>query len=541
MAVSSMIAVLLPVVCMAVVSEDNPVIVGQTVIAGEINPLPGSTGWALTSHGIAEKLFTVNSAGELVGQVAQSTTKIDDFTWDVTLKPNYKFSDGTVVTPTHIVDCLTELNTENGAATSSVGTMTVTAIDANTVRIVSTKSTPTMMSVLAEWVFTVYLKKDDGSFIFTGPYAVETFEDDVKIDLMPNTYYSQANERPSLTIKKYADGDALATDLEAGTLDVAFHLPIDTLSALRQVSDLTIKSFEVSYHYMMFHNLRKSPLSDIKVRQAVDKAIDRTALQQVLAGGIGTRSLFPDNTPWFLDLGGAVSEKAAAEALLAEAGWILDTDGKRMKDGNPLTIKLVAYPQRPGLPIMQPLIKANLEAVGITVNDVVTDGSSWDGLDEILGANDFDLLMYAQNVLPAGDPAPYLNGQFRSTGSSNWMPGETISGLDSETVDGLLDELALASETSDRYAAAAAAHQAILDEVPVSNLVTPEWHVGLSSRMAAYEPYGSDYYIIHENLFVAPTPAPTAALTPSPPTEQDASGASHVCLSGFFLAILAHM
>jgi len=535
MAALSMIVVLLPAVCMAVVLEHDPVMVGQTFIAKEIDPLLDSTGWALTSHGIAEKLFTVNSAGELVGQVAESTTKIDDLTWDVRLKSNYKFSDGTVVTPTHIVDCLTELNTENGAAKSSVGDMTVTATDANTVRIVSTKSTPTMMSVLAEWIFTVYLKQADGSFIFTGPYAVEKFEDDVKIDLIPNTYYSQANERPKLTIKKYADGDALASALKAGTLDIAFHLPIGKLSELRQVSDLTIKSFEVSYHYMMFHNLRRWPLSDIKVRQAVDKLIDRTALQQELRGGKGTKSLFPDNTPWFLDLGGEIGDKAAAETLLDEAGWIVDTNGKRTKDGNPLTIKLVAYPQRPGLPIMQPLIKADLEGVGITVNDVVTDGSSWDGLDEILNNNDFDLLMYAQNVLPAGDPAPYLNGQFHSTGSSNWMTGKTISGLQSETVDKLLDDLALASDVSARYAAAAAAHEAILNEVPVSNLVTPEWHVGLSERLSAYEPYGSDYYIVHENLFVR-TPAPTPAPTPGP---QDVDGASQACLSGLFVASIS--
>merc|ERR1719379_2549643 len=99
------------------------------------------------------------------------------------------------------------------------------------------------------------------------------------------------------------------------------------------------------------------------------------------------------------------------------------------------------------------------------------------------------------------------------------MTSETICGLGSGTVDGLLDELALASGVSDRYAAAAAAHRAILDEVPVSNLVTPEWHVGLSSRMSEYEPYGSDYYIIHENLFVR-TPAPTPVPPPTAAPEE---------------------
>ena len=36
--------------------------------------------------------------GAIVPQVAQSVKKVDEFTWEVTLKSGYKFSDGTVVT-----------------------------------------------------------------------------------------------------------------------------------------------------------------------------------------------------------------------------------------------------------------------------------------------------------------------------------------------------------------------------------------------------------------------------------------------------------
>jgi len=40
----------------------------------------------------------------------------------------------------------------------------------------------------------------------------------------------------------------------------------------------------------------------------------------------------------------------------------------------------------------------------------------------------------------------------------------------------------------------------------VSNLVTPYWHVGLSQRMSTYQPWGSDYYVIRPDLFVAQAP-----------------------------------
>lgn len=109
--------------------NDEPVVVGQTFLAGSTDPTSGSTPWALTSHGIAEKLFTVNQDGELVGQVAESVTKVSKFVWDVTLKSGHKFSDGTLVDAQHVADCLMEQNLQNTNAQSSLGTMAVTAME----------------------------------------------------------------------------------------------------------------------------------------------------------------------------------------------------------------------------------------------------------------------------------------------------------------------------------------------------------------------------------------------------------------------------
>ena len=42
---------------------------------------------------------------------------------------------------------------------------------------------------------------------------------------------------------------------------------------------------------MMFHNTRKRQLADVRVRQALDLAVDRKRLSQELRGGHATRSL----------------------------------------------------------------------------------------------------------------------------------------------------------------------------------------------------------------------------------------------------------
>ena len=330
-------------------AASEPIVVGKTFMAGSVDPTSGSTGWALTSHGVSENLFTVNKDGEIVGQVAEPVSKVSELIWDVTLKSGYKFSDGTDVTAQAVADCLSELNSVNSNAQATIGTMTVTAPSATVVRIESTISTHIMDSVLAEWVFTIY-KTDGSDYVFTGPYKIESFVAGDYIDLVPNTHYidSKHGERHPIKIKRYGSSDLAAAAI-AGEVDVGFHLPADatTLADVRAASGVHVRTFEVGYHYMMFHNIGQSSgraINDVKVREAIDLAVDRSALSQALAGGHGTRSLFPDTSPYYQDnLGVTHGDLTAAGAKLDEAGWTLDTTtGKRMKNGEALTVDLFA-------------------------------------------------------------------------------------------------------------------------------------------------------------------------------------------------------
>ena len=231
---------------------EGPVIVGQTFLANNQDPTDGSAPWSLISHGIAEKLFTVNEEDKIVPQIAASVKKVEGIVqevalgeevivWEVKIKDSYKFSDGTSVNAEHVASCLTELNEKNSAASSSLGKMTVTPMDDLTLRIESERPTHVMDAVLAEWVFAIYYKDGDGNFVFTGPYKIDNFAED-HIDLSPNRYYdTQSLDRPSIEIKKFADGHDLAKGVENGELDIAFHLPIDTLSELRKADGVKVK------------------------------------------------------------------------------------------------------------------------------------------------------------------------------------------------------------------------------------------------------------------------------------------------------------
>ena len=42
--------------------------------------------------------------------------------------------------------------------------------------------------------------------------------------------------------------------------------------------------------------------------------------------------------------------------------------------------------------------------------------------------------------------------------------------------------------------------QIISEDLPVIYLVDPQWHIAVSDKLANYEPYNGDYYVVNAEL-----------------------------------------
>jgi peptide/nickel transport system substrate-binding protein len=205
-------------------AEPANVTVAQTFITPSLDPAESWSGWALTSHGVSENLFTVNREGKLVPLLADTIDRQSDGSWRVTVKHGVKFSDGSPLTAADVAAALNGTVEKSVTARAFAGRLTVTALDATTISIVSERPTPVMSSVLAEWTFVVY-KFSNGTPIFTGPFEVKSFEPGAKAQLEPNSYYPGAEKRPAITLQQVADPQSLALGFKSGEFDLAFNLP----------------------------------------------------------------------------------------------------------------------------------------------------------------------------------------------------------------------------------------------------------------------------------------------------------------------------
>ena len=478
----------LPFTSAPVVAET--VTVGQTFLASGLDPAEGSTGWALVTHGIAEQLFTVSREGEVVPNLATSASRNADDSWTVELAPDRYFSDGTPVTAEHVAAALNRTGEANASARATAGRLTFQAVDGDTLTVTSEQPTAILPSILAEWAFPVYLETE-GAPLFTGPFAVKSIEAGSAIEMVPNAYYEDAADRPEVTIRRIADGQSLALAFASGEVDLAFNLPVETLTMFEESDGHSVVSFPVAYQYMMWMNTRGPILGDVQVRRAIDLAINRDDLVVAARAGQPATGAFSDVYPFAAE-GTLPHDPAVSARLLDEAGWVVGDDGVRTRDGERLELTLWAYPQRPDLVTFQPVIRAALADLGIAVTTQVTESPS-----DHAGSGDFDLFLWAQHTAPAGDPGLFLSLFLETDAARNY------SGWSSAAYDEVIAELRLAAEPADRIALARKAQELIADEAPVSFLVTPEWHVGLSGRLASYEPWGSDYYVIRRDLTVS--------------------------------------
>lgn len=467
----------------------DQITVGQTFIASGLDPAQGSNGWALVSHGIAEQLFQVSREGEVVPNLAAAATINDDGTWTVDLAPDRFFSDGSPVTAQAVAAALNRTSESNPSARATAGRLTFTATDVDTLVVATEQVTTILPSILAEWAFPVY-RVEGETVLFTGPFAVTAIEPGVTIDMVANPHYVNADRRPDITLRRIPDGQSLALAFASGAVDMAFNLPVETLPMLQAVEGQTV-SFPVAYQYMMWMNTRAAALADDRVRRAIDLALDRADLVTAAQAGVPATGAFAASYPFAAETP-IPYDPAAAAMLLDDAGWRIGEDGVRQRDGDRLELVLHAYPQRPDLITFQPVIRAALADLGIAVTTQVTESPG-----AVAASGAFDLLLWAQHTAPAGDPGLFLSLFFESEGSRNY------SGWSDTDYDALIADLRAEGDAQARIDLARQAQALIAAAAPVSFLVTPEWHVGLSPALAGYQPWGSDYYVIRPDLVIA--------------------------------------
>lgn len=221
---------------------------------------------------------------------------------------------------------------------------TIEAVDDYTVKVVCNYVAATFLMEFGCEKFPIYSQKaveatdSYGDFpIGTGAYKFVSNEQGSKIELEAfEEYWHGAPPIKKITYRIMPDNFTAGVALESGDIDMIWSTNASTAATLEENPDialLTEPSIMVNYVAM---NTQVAPFNDVKVRQAINYALDRQMIQDIVDEG---RSDIKDYLP--LDtMPGFVQPKirysydlTKAQTLMKEAGY---------SESNPMVVTLIA-------------------------------------------------------------------------------------------------------------------------------------------------------------------------------------------------------
>lgn len=311
-------------------------------------------------------------SGEYVPHLAESWEVVDDTTIDFTLREDVVFHNGQPFTADDVVYTV-EYVTTNTLPRDIFFLESAEKLGDYEVRLNLTEPFPPILDYIAN-MLPIYPHEyyaevgPDGMSrepIGTGPYRVTELSAGDRIVMEKNEdYFVGAKGEPTigtLEFRRIGEFNTQAVELMTGGLDWIWRVPPDASGRLESASGITVDAGELMR--IGFINMDAAgrggdtPLQDVRVRRAVNHAIDREGIREAFMGP-GANLIDVACAPVQF---GCISDQAVtyeydpqkARDLLAEAGY-----------ENGFNLEFYAYRERP---IAEAII-GNLSEVGITAN-----------------------------------------------------------------------------------------------------------------------------------------------------------------------------
>lgn len=221
-------------------------------------------------------------------------------------------------------------------------------------------------------------------------------------------YYAGTPKLSSLVIRSFHDQKNMIESFKKGELDAMAGL--DTMPE-DLVGDANINEYNVPIagEVAVFLKNSSQAFLDIKVRQAVVKAVDRQEVIKNLGYPVvvANSPLLKNQPGYDKNLTQLPFDANGARVLLDQSGWVVSgKDGIRMKNGQQLKFSLTAQ-NSPEYTKVTKLLQQQWRSVGIVVEVQLQSGVDLQG---VVSRHDYDALLYGISIGPDPDVFAYWHG-----------------------------------------------------------------------------------------------------------------------------------
>jgi len=378
------------------------------------------------------------NTGDVLPALATDWEWVDDTHCKFTLRDDVKMADGTPLVADDVVYCVNTWMTQSPNTDTGRFLSGAVADDEHTVTIEFNTSAPDLLNLLAWGNFGIvsedevnalggYEAADKNPVMGSGKYRFKEWVNGQYILLERNDDYwddDYVGYFKEIKLVFIQDAAARAMSVLSGDAQVAYNMPINTAATYAGNEELNLIVNGFGQNTRLWYNMgpKAGATKDIRVRQAIDKALNFDVIAQVGTGGFGkeVHGYFPENSKYYNEIF-TTEERAVdiegAKALLEEAGY-----------GDGLDLTLVGMQDQEQV---FTVIQENLSQVGINVTIEILDTPAFVGA---ANGGDYDLI-HVGDMVDARYPA--ICTFFRQSsidtfciGGAKWTTPEIETALD---------------------------------------------------------------------------------------------------------------
>ena len=478
---------------------------GGTLVIGlsaEIMTLDPADYRETTTESVIRNMFdglvTRTTDGRVVPELAKSATLVDETTWEFVLKEGVTFHNGEALTAEDVQFTFERIITENAIEYPEPHTAprkglispleSVEVVDDYTVRLHFSAPFPVAMQMLVhqQIVPKDYFEQVGTEGFIKAPIGCGPFKfvegslgDQIVMERFDD-YYGGADELSPVgpasldrvIFKILPEASTRVAALRAGEVNIIQAVPSHMIPMLATDPNIRVVSGPSTRPAWMEMNVNKPPFDDIRVRLAMNYAIDAETIVETVLGGLGIvipGALSPYNNfaDHSLEPYGYDPDKALE--LLAEAGWAdSDGDGFLDKDGEKFTFVID----------VRPTSKPRAEAVAGQLQELGVDASVrvWGDYSVLK-----PMMLDGERTAYVGDwgdsafdPVGHFEAKWHSMVEGTGNGRGNFSGYNNPRVDELIGAGEVEPDVEKRHELYNEAQQLVYQEAPAAFLFLPD-------------------------------------------------------------------
>lgn len=472
---------------------------------------PITRGWVFLEIGICELLVDIDYELNVVPHIAESWTVSEDgLQWTFKIRQGVTFHDGTLCDAKAVKYSL-DRAVEKSKWFKQISVESVEAVDDLTVVVTTKEPFPALDAFMALddiLIYPEHMFDSEGkpkTLIGTGPFKFESWKSMQEIVAVKNEAYwgGTVPTLEKVTYKYVPEAVTRIMMLRNNELDIARLLPPDATEELKGEPGVTTQVTPGLRIREIPLNLFRPPFNDIKVRKALNYAINREAITQYVLAGVDlpAQCLYPPTSAWANpNIQGYAYDPDKAKQLLAEAGWSdQDKDGIIEKDRKPFDVELVTYSTRAELPVIAEVLQEQLKQVGINLRVRIVESTV---IQDMREKREIDMHLLARNVGYITDPGYFLKLDYHSSNTQG--KGHGAYGYSNPRVDALIEEAQRTMDPERRMQLLYEVQEIIVDESPVIFLSHYSNVDGLKTSIQGYKTHPLDFDFHLEEVSIQP-------------------------------------